>query len=89
MNSVSPSTTPNTTAIWRLATIRGRVVAVTAEGADALIDQLAGKYLGAEAYPFRQPGEVRLTPKIAPERVSSRPRVLGGPFGRGCRPRRS
>ncbi len=45
-------------------------MAVTAEGADRLIDQLAQKYLGAEAYPFRRPGEVRLTLKIAPERVT-------------------
>ncbi len=55
---------------WRLASVRGRVVAVTSDGADALIDHLAHKYLGADRYPFRQPGEVRLTLKIAPEHVS-------------------
>ena len=38
---------------------------------DELIDRLARKYLGADSYPFRQPGEVRLTLKIAPERVSA------------------
>ena len=43
---------------------------ITSDGADRLIDQLAKKYLGADTYPFRQPGEVRLTLKIAPERIN-------------------
>ena len=55
---------------WRLATIRGRVVDITTEGADALIDQLAKKYLGVDSYPFRNPEETRITLKIAPERIS-------------------
>ena len=55
---------------WRLATIRGRVVDITTEGADTLIDQLAHKYLGVDSYPFRNPAETRLTLKIAPERIS-------------------
>jgi PPOX class probable F420-dependent enzyme len=55
---------------WRLATIRGRVVDITTEGADALIDQLAKKYLGVDSYPFRNPEETRITLKIAPDRIS-------------------
>ena len=55
---------------WRLATVRGRVVNITTEGADDLIDQLAQKYLGVESYPYRNPAETRLTLKIAPERIS-------------------
>jgi PPOX class probable F420-dependent enzyme len=55
---------------WRLAMIRGRVVDVTTEGADDLIDQLANKYLGVESYPFRNPEETRVTFKIAPEHIS-------------------
>ena len=55
---------------WRIASVRGRVVDVTTEGADRLIDELAKKYLNEEAYPFRQPGEVRLTIKIAPEKIN-------------------
>jgi len=55
---------------WRLASIRGRVVDITTEGADDLIDQLAQKYLGVESYPFRNPAETRVTLKIAPERIS-------------------
>ena len=54
---------------WRIAEIRGRVVEVTTEGADELIDQLAAKYLGQERYPFRQPDEIRVTLKIAAEKI--------------------
>ena len=38
-------------------------------GADADIDYLAQKYLDKETYPFRQPGEERVTIVIAPEQV--------------------
>jgi PPOX class probable F420-dependent enzyme len=55
---------------WRLAAIRGRVVEITTEGADDLIDQLAHKYLGVDSYPFRNPAETRVTLKIAPEHIS-------------------
>jgi PPOX class probable F420-dependent enzyme len=55
---------------WRIASVRGRVVDVTTEGADRLIDELAKKYLDEETYPFRQPSEVRLTIKIAPEKIN-------------------
>ena len=55
---------------WRLATVRGRVIDITTEGADDLIDQLAQKYLGVERYPYRNPAETRVTLKIAPERIS-------------------
>ncbi len=39
------------------------------EGADAMIDRLAKKYLGAESYPFRQPGEKRITVRIQPKHI--------------------
>lgn len=52
------------------ATIRGRVVEMTQEGADEQIDKLAKKYLGQDKYPFRQPGEQRLIVKIEPEHES-------------------
>lgn len=55
---------------WRLASVRGRVVEITTEGADDLIDRLAHKYLGVDSYPFRNPEETRITLKIAPERIS-------------------
>jgi PPOX class probable F420-dependent enzyme len=55
---------------YRYLGIRGTVVDVTEQGADAHIDALARKYIGKD-YPFRQPGEVRVTYKIRPERVGS------------------
>jgi PPOX class probable F420-dependent enzyme len=39
------------------------------EGADARIDDLAKKYLGVQSYPFRQPGEQRITVRITPDKV--------------------
>lgn len=56
---------------YRYLGILGRVVDVTEQGADAHIDALAKKYIGKDRYPWRQPGEVRVTYKIEPERVSS------------------
>jgi PPOX class probable F420-dependent enzyme len=55
---------------YRHVAIRGRVVEITEEGADAHIDRLAKKYLGQDRYPNRHQGEVRVTYKIAPQRVS-------------------
>jgi PPOX class probable F420-dependent enzyme len=54
---------------YRYVQVRGRVVEMTEQGADAHIDALAKKYLGQDRYPFRQPGEVRVLVKIAPERA--------------------
>jgi PPOX class probable F420-dependent enzyme len=51
---------------YRYLQIRGRVVNVTEEGADAHIDSLAKKYLGADRYPNRRAGEVRVTYEIEP-----------------------
>ena len=56
---------------YRYIQIRGRVERVTEQGADAHIDRLAKKYLGADQYPFRQPGEVRVIYVIRPERVTT------------------
>ncbi len=49
--------------------IRGRVVEIAEQGADEHIDALAKRYTGAEEYPNRQPGEVRLIVRVRPERV--------------------
>jgi PPOX class probable F420-dependent enzyme len=48
--------------------IRGRAVGTTL-GADAQIDRLAKKYLGAQTYPFREPTEQRISYVITAERV--------------------
>lgn len=53
------------------ATIRGRVVELTHDGADAHIDKMAKKYLGQDTYPFRAPGEQRVILKVEPVRVSA------------------
>jgi PPOX class probable F420-dependent enzyme len=51
--------------------IQGRLEEATEEGAMDVINGLAKKYTGAE-YPALQPGEVRVTLKLAPERVVHR-----------------
>jgi PPOX class probable F420-dependent enzyme len=56
---------------YRYLGIRGEVVEITENGADAHIDALAKKYLGKERYPFRNPAEVRVIYKIRPDRVST------------------
>jgi PPOX class probable F420-dependent enzyme len=52
------------------ASIRGKVVEVTSDGADAHIDKLANKYMGQDTYPFRRPDETRLIIAIEPEHVT-------------------
>jgi len=42
------------------------------EGADEQIDRLAKKYIGADSYPFRAPGEQRVTVRITIEKIDSR-----------------
>ena len=54
---------------YRYLAMRGEVVEVTEEGADAHIDSLAKKYLGKDKYPFSGPGEVRVIYKIRPVNV--------------------
>ncbi|MDX6648940.1 MAG: hypothetical protein QOJ97_891 [Solirubrobacteraceae bacterium] len=54
---------------YEYVSITGRVVEDTHEGADEHIDRLSHKYLGKD-YPYRVPGEQRVTFRIAPERVS-------------------
>jgi len=54
---------------YRYLGVQGRVIEMTEQGGDAHIDKMAKKYLGKDSYPFRQPGEVRLVVKIAPDKV--------------------
>ena len=42
---------------------------IVEEGADDHIDRLAKKYLGTDTYPFRKPGQQRLTVRITPTQV--------------------
>lgn len=55
---------------YRYLEVRGHVDEITEEGAEQHIDKMAKKYLGVDAYPYRQPGEVRVIYKIRPEHTS-------------------
>jgi len=46
--------------------VRGKVVRIAEEGADASIDALARKYMGVDRYPRRSPGEIRVIYEIQP-----------------------
>jgi PPOX class probable F420-dependent enzyme len=54
---------------YRHLSIRGRVVDITENGADADIDKLTKKYLGQDTYPNRTAAEVRVTYRIEIERT--------------------
>jgi PPOX class probable F420-dependent enzyme len=54
---------------YRYVQVQGRVTDVTEKGADDHIDKMAKKYIGADKYPGRKPGEVRMIVKVLPERV--------------------
>jgi PPOX class probable F420-dependent enzyme len=58
---------------YNVVVVRGTVVDVTTDGADAHIDRLAKKYLGVDEYPMRQPGEVRITVRIRTDRIPMQP----------------
>jgi PPOX class probable F420-dependent enzyme len=53
---------------YEYAEIRGTATG-SRDDADDHIDRLAKKYIGADEYPGRQPGEQRIKYVIAPERV--------------------
>ena len=56
---------------YRYIQIRGPIVKVTQEGADAHIDSLAKKYMGLDKYPFRTATEKRVMYEIEPASVQS------------------
>src|SRR5437660_6994511 len=55
---------------YRYLEIRGRVAEITEDGADAHIDKMAKKYLGADKYPYRTAAEQRVIFKIQPEHTT-------------------
>jgi PPOX class probable F420-dependent enzyme len=55
---------------YRYLQIHGRVVEVEENGADAHIEKLSHKYTGKD-YAHRQPGEVRVIYRIAPDRMQT------------------
>jgi PPOX class probable F420-dependent enzyme len=56
---------------YRYIQIQGRVIEITTEGADNHIDRLCFKYTGREKYPWKKPGEVRVTYKILPIKIDA------------------
>ena len=56
---------------YRYLEVRGKVVEITEQGADAHIDKMAKKYLGQDKYPYRQGGEVRVIYKVCPEHTTT------------------
>ena len=55
---------------FRWLSLSGAVELVD-EGADDQIDELARKYLGQFPYPFREPGERRVSVRIQPDRIEA------------------
>ena len=53
------------------ASIRGRVVKITHEGAEESIHRLARKYTGQERYQYLQPGDERVILVVEADHVSS------------------
>lgn len=56
---------------YRALMIRGRVVKISEESADAHIDKMAKKYLGKDKYPFRSSTETRVKYFIEPLQVAT------------------
>jgi PPOX class probable F420-dependent enzyme len=59
---------PNDSYKW--VAVSGRVE-LTEDGADAQIDKLAKKYVGADTYPWRRPDEQRVAVWITAEKIDS------------------
>jgi PPOX class probable F420-dependent enzyme len=55
---------------YRYLQVRGKVVEITEQGADAHIDKLSHKYMGKD-YPYRDPSSTRVIYKIRSEHASA------------------
>ncbi len=58
-----------------MTTIRGKVTDIIPDYEYEHANKLTKKYMGKEAYPFKQPGEKRIIFKILPERVYVLPKL--------------
>ncbi len=56
---------------YRALMIRGKVVKITEDGAEAHIDKMAKKYIGQDKYPWRAPNEKRVLYYVEPESVAT------------------
>lgn len=57
--------------VYHWLEIRGHVAEETENGAREQLDQLAKRYIGADKYPWHQPGDVRVLFRIAPDHVTA------------------
>ena len=55
---------------YKWVSVTGRAT-MTTDGADDQIDRLAKKYLGEDKYPWRAAGEVRLSVRIAIDKIDA------------------
>jgi PPOX class probable F420-dependent enzyme len=55
---------------YNVVAVRGTVIDITTDGADAHIDALAKKYLGVDSYPMRREGEVRVKVRVRTDRIA-------------------
>ena len=55
---------------YNVVALRGTVIDITTDGADAHIDALAKKYLGVDSYPMRQEGEVRIKVRVRTDHIA-------------------
>ena len=58
-----------------MTTIRGKVVEIIPDYNYIHADKLSKKYMGLRKYPFKRPGEKRITFKIKPEHVYVLPEI--------------
>ena len=55
---------------YNMVSIKGKVVNITSDGADAHLQKLAKKYLGIGKYYYRKPKHQRVIMKIKPEKLT-------------------
>jgi PPOX class probable F420-dependent enzyme len=55
---------------YNVVALRGTVIDITTDGADAHIDALAKKYLGVDTYPMRTEGEVRVKVRVRTDHIA-------------------
>ena len=58
---------------YRYMEVRGRVVEMTQTGGRELIDRLAKRYMGVDAYPNDPPGTPRVVYRIQPDKIVAFP----------------
>ncbi len=58
---------------YNVVVVNGTVSAMTEDGADAVIDALAQKYMGVDTYPGHTPDETRVTVTIRTDHIVRQP----------------